>query len=68
MKIYILTSEFNDYDQYGEYFIKAFRDKPSVDYLIGYLNINEHVATHILNGGGRLDKEYMWYFLREVEL
>lgn len=29
MKVWVLTSEVNDYDQHGDYFLAVFKNKPS---------------------------------------
>lgn len=72
MKIWILTSEYNDYDQHGEYFINAYKEKPTLDVLSKELELDPefHTGTleHILNGGGRQQVEYVWYYLRCKEL
>ena len=72
MKVWILTSEYNDYDQHGEYFIKAYMDKPNRDSISADLELDPEFHTdtilHILNGGGRQKVEYIWYYLRQVEL
>jgi hypothetical protein len=68
MNIWILTSELNEYDQYGEYYICAFKEKPSLDIIQRLLNVTSEYATHILEKGGRLDTEYKWYNLREEDI
>jgi hypothetical protein len=60
--------ELNEYDQYGEYFVKAFKDKPDSSYLCYKLDVSIEYANHILNKGGRLNDEDTWYFLKEVEI
>jgi hypothetical protein len=67
MKIWILTQEYNDYDQYGEYFIKAFLTKPTHQELTE-LGVVRNRLRHTLNGGGRVDHENVWFYLREVEI
>jgi len=42
MKIWILTSTYNDYDQHGDYFIAWWSDKPSVDQMMGASNRAGH--------------------------
>lgn len=68
MKIWILTSEYNEYDQYGEYFIEAFIIKPQSKDISKLIGVSKDVADHILNGGGRVDTEHVWYNLREREI
>lgn len=78
MKVWILTSEYNDYNQHGEYFIAAFQNKPTESQIFqtcseaGYY-VNEDDVQHILNGGGRRTDDkyndyYSWFYLREEEL
>lgn len=67
--VWILTREVNGYDQEGEYFEGVFKDKPSFDYLSQLLHTNNRsLINHILNGGGRMNKEDMWYYLREYDI
>lgn len=66
---YILTREHNQYDQYGEYFVAWFPTLPDADELAKLLNLNENgkdLVAHILKGGGRLEWEDKWFFLRRV--
>jgi len=66
--MWILTAEWNLYDQMGEYFIDAFLDKPTPEQIQSSLGIiGGELVDHILKGGGRLQWEETWYFLREVE-
>lgn len=75
-KVWVLTSEYNDYDQYGEYFEAAFRTSPTLQQLsqifyetdIDQLTDDELMfLTHIKRGGGREKVESKWYYLREVK-
>jgi hypothetical protein len=63
---WIVTEEYNDYDQHGEYFIAWFSKKPSVEHLMINLQLPEEWAIHLVNGGGRRDFDDQWYNLREV--
>ena len=65
--VWILTEEYNDYDQHGEYYIAAFRDVPTVEQLMKF-EMNEEGALHVQNGGGRIGTEYSWYNLRQEPL
>ncbi len=67
MKIWILTEAYNDYDQHGEYFVAAFANKPTKEQLAKH-DIHGEEADHVLNGGGRRNYEYNWYYLQEYEL
>jgi hypothetical protein len=70
MKAWILTEEYNDYDQHGEYFVAWFPEKPTTEELSKYFD--EDTSKHILTGGGGrrqlgLRWEEHWYFLKEIE-
>ena len=56
MKIFILTEEYNAYDQYGEYFIAAFKHKPTP----------EQLAKYDCDHYGRQGNENNWFNLKEV--
>lgn len=78
-KVWILTSEYNDYDQHGSYFEAVFQKKPDIKTLAkyfkmentscGYSNPMEALEflLHIESGGGRMGTEDRWYNLEEVE-
>lgn len=78
LKVWVLTREVNEHNQYGEYFETVFTSKPSVKALADYFsagalnakNVMEAVALleHIRNGGGRCGTEHTWYTLNEVEV
>lgn len=61
--IWVITSEFNLYDQQGDYFIYAWHGKPSFKEMKKVLNKNysEEYLQHIYNGGGRKRYEEHWY-------
>jgi len=64
--VWILTREENQYDQFGEYFVAVFFEKPTVDQIMKEADCDEVYAKHILNGGGRTQRyENTWYFLKE---
>jgi hypothetical protein len=64
--IYVLTEEYNDYDQYGAYFVHAWIGKPTDMQLAEKIGSTYNV-DHILRGGGRTRKnENHWYNLKEV--
>lgn len=69
MKVWVLTEEFNDYNQNGEYFVAVFGTKPSADKLAAFVDPHSNRARlqHIANGGGREELEDHWYHLREKE-
>jgi hypothetical protein len=65
--VWVLTKEYNDYDQYGEYFVAVFSRKPSKDLLIS-AGVHEGSVDNVLSGGGRLGVEDAWFYLREEVL
>lgn len=65
-KAYILTVEYNQYDQYGEYFVAWFPAMPTQAQLEA-MRFSPELARHIRYGGGRLDAEEQWYNLRLAE-
>jgi hypothetical protein len=78
MKVWILTSEVNDYDQHGKYFQGVFSEKPTIETLAIFFAKNDKqvghnipsalaLIEHIRAGGGRRGNEDMWYYLEEVE-
>lgn len=68
MKVWILTEERNEYDQYGEYFIAVFKDKPTLVQLSKYIDSYYCTPEHVITGGGRTHHlEDVWYWLREEE-
>jgi len=66
MKLFVITCEVNEYDQYGEYFVMAFAKRPVLGDL-GNLTVDAMTKKHILAGGGRRGNEEVWYNLCEVE-
>lgn len=66
IEAWILTSEHNDYDQHGEYFIKVFAEKPTLEDLIAFVGQDD--AEHVLKGGGRIDVEDVWFYLRKHKI
>jgi hypothetical protein len=67
MKVWVLTSEHNDYDQHGEYFHAVFASKPTAE-MMNKAGVGSESAAHLLKtGGGRRKSEDSWYWLREVE-
>ena len=74
--IWVLTEEYNDYGQYGEYFVAAFKVKPTVEELQKLCEVDEETAEHIWNGGGQCKTgtgnktcyEDNWHLLKEYNL
>ena len=67
MKVWVLTEEFNLYDQQGAYFRAVWSTKPSLGQIMHECRVGENDAAHILNGGGRVKWEDSWFFLIEQE-
>lgn len=65
--VWILTEEYNDYDQHGEYYVAAFQDQPTIEQLMK-IGMNEETALHVQNGGGRIKYDHQWYNLRVEEV
>lgn len=74
---WVLTSEYNSHDQYGEYFCAVWSTKPTVEDLAHFFKSNSgphksvmealHFLLHLEKGGGRIGHEDEWYNLRFVE-
>ena len=66
--MWIVTREHNAYDQFGEYFVAVFTEKPEFKDLKA-LNLHESDATigKLTRGGGRHKWEDTWYNLHEIE-
>ena len=69
LSIWILTQEYNAYDQYGEYFVDCWLNKPTAQELLSN-GVPANRLEYTLNGGGRLDKEFDndWFYLVEKKL
>ena len=68
MKIYLLTEEYNTYNQNGEYFIAAFAAKPNGDQLLEK-GVSERQVEELLKGDNvRAGTEGHWFTLREEKL
>lgn len=69
-ELWILTAEFNDYDQHGAYFVRAFIGKPlSIDVekaITGYHSTcSGDLLDWVMAGGGRQDTEHVWFNLEK---
>lgn len=68
--VWVLTEEYNQYDQYGKYFRAVFKDKPTIEQLVS-IGIAEWYASELLQtGGGRNpSRGYAteWLYLEEFE-
>lgn len=69
--VWVLTNEYNDYDQHGEYFVAVFGDPPTLEnlstFVTGYY-VNDAYLKHVKAGGGRLEDEDVWWNLNEEKL
>lgn len=65
--VWVVTSEWNRYDQEGAYFICVFLFRPTPEEL-QLSGFSATDAAHIATGGGRRGTEDQWYNLEEVEL
>lgn len=80
-KIWVLTREHNDYDQFGKYFVAAWASCPTLQQLAEFFalsseleyvpnahNVMDMVAflEHLRNGGGRRGTEDVWFNLKSV--
>lgn len=66
--VWVLTTEYNDYDQHGEYFVAVFEEYPTLAQLQS-AGVEEDFLSHVKQGGGRTDKyEDQWWHLRKHNL
>lgn len=76
--MWVITGQYNDYDQHGGYFVAAFNKEPTRSQLLKLFykgdgeNKNyskeQHVfINHLSKGGGRIGNAYCWYYLSEVK-
>jgi hypothetical protein len=64
--MWIVTTEFNDYDQHGEYFVAAYYKKPTFQQLKELIKQDDVTVGKLTSGGGRQKWENQWWYLREV--
>lgn len=67
MLVWVLTTEHNEYDQFGEYFVAVFLNKPTPIELEWY-GISVEDIPHVQNGGGRQSHENQWWHLKSHEI
>jgi hypothetical protein len=65
--VWVLTSEYNDQGQYGQYFEAVFLQKPTGERLLD-LGVDKEDLDHVLAGGGRRGDDYVWWYLTEHKL
>ena len=69
--VWVLTKEYNEYDQYGECFEDVFKDKPSPEQLsksTGYAVDSEAIGKLLASGTCRIRGDSSWYNLWKGEL
>jgi hypothetical protein len=64
--MFIITREENEYNQYGQYFVTAFENIPSISQVLTITGNDKGLALHILSGGGRRNLENTWYKLHKI--
>ena len=72
MQVWILTEEFNAYDQYGKYFREVYSDKPNVKQIEVATGENRKFCEWLLESGGGRENPWekfpdSWYYLRQVD-
>lgn len=75
--VWVLSENFNDYDQHGPVTRCIWQIKPTIEQLVSYFKYDTGQSAdvmgalefilHVLNGGGRRGAEYSWYDLHFVE-
>ena len=69
---HILVREVNEYDQEGQYFVAWFHVMPSIEDLHNAIKrdsndvLPDSTLHHILAGGGRLNTERTWWYLKSI--
>jgi hypothetical protein len=72
MRVWILTSEYNDYDQHGEYFLEVYSNTPTVKQLMQGTGYDAEFCQWLLNSGGGRENPWskypdVWYNLNLVD-
>ena len=65
MEVWVLTETVNDYNQYGDYFVAVFKEKPTLEELMSF-DIPEDYARSCLDTGGKrirptVGSDWWWY-------
>ena len=78
--VWVVTKEYNCYDQYGAYFVKVYKEQPTHQQCLNLLleenymtkdqdkKHQDKMAALLMKGGGRYKWEDEWYNLFEEEL
>lgn len=67
MTFWVITKLVNDYNQYGQYFISAYTEKPTAEQIKKTLKCSDELAVDIEKGGGRASFEDIWFELHEIK-
>jgi len=62
--MWILTREHNDYDQHGDYYVKAWCTKPTIEQVDAAIDQSEYGCIdlkQVYAGGGRIAYEDVWH-------
>ena len=70
-KLWVLSTEYNLYDQHGAYFCAAWLSKPTREQVRVAVEkegspTSAVLLDHILQGGGRRGKGHQWFNLNEL--
>lgn len=67
MKVWVLTKEYNIYDQQGAYFECVYSHLPTPQELWD-MGVPQNRTKHVQQGGGRVGYEDEWFNLEEYEI
>ena len=71
MEVWVLTYTVNDYNQYDDYFLAVFKEKPTLEELMSF-DIPEDYAQSCLDTGGRRLRPTagpdMWWHLEAYKI
>ena len=67
MKVWVLTKEYNMYDQQGAYFEGVYNHLPTPQELWDK-GVPQNRTKHVQQGGGRVGVEDEWFNLEEFNL
>ena len=68
-KVWVLTEEYNEYDQHGAYFLAVFANKPTPTDLLPW-DVSLSEAFQLMEKGNSREDRYQgsWFYLYEEEL
>ena len=64
--MWIVTIEYNEYNQQGEYFLAAYLEKPTFKQLKKLIGEDDVTVGKLTRGGERQGEAYTWYNLFEA--